>query len=40
MFAGNGIRDLVIRSSESDISGVEEKLKERGFKIKHVLINR
>ena len=40
MFAGNGIRDLVIRSSESDISGIEEKLNDRGYKVKHVLINK
>ena len=40
MFAGNGIRDLVIRSSVSDIPEIEKKLNEKGYKIKHLLVNK
>ncbi|HOE57647.1 MAG TPA: CBS domain-containing protein [Bacillota bacterium] len=40
MFAGNGVRDLVIRSSVSDISEIEKRLNEKGYKIKHVLISK
>ena len=39
MYAGDGIRDLIIRSSVLDTSEIEKRIKEKGYKIKHVLIN-
>lgn len=39
MYAGNGIRDLAIRSSVLDTSEIEKRLNEKGYKIKHVLVN-
>lgn len=38
IFAGDGIRDVVIRVPISDISEIEKKLNEKGYKIKHLLI--
>ena len=40
MFAGDGIRDLIIRASVEDVSEIEKKLNEKGYKIKHLLINK
>jgi acetoin utilization protein AcuB len=39
MYAGDGVRDLIIRSSVLDTSELEKRIKEKGYKIKHVLIN-
>ncbi len=39
LFAGDGVRDVIIRSPILDISEVEKKLKEKGYKIKDVMIN-
>ena len=39
MYAGDGVRDLIIRSSVLDTSELEKRIKEKGYEIKHVLIN-
>lgn len=39
MYAGDGVRDLIIRSSVLDTSELVKRIKEKGYKIKHVLIN-
>ncbi len=38
LFEGNGVRDLVIRAPITDLTEVEKKLNEKGYKIKHTLI--
>ena len=40
LFEGNGVRDLVVRSPQMDISTIEKKLNEKGYKIKHILIHK
>ncbi len=39
MYAGDGVRDVVIRSAEVNTDEIEKRLNEKGFKVKHVLIN-
>lgn len=39
MYAGDGVRDLITRSSVLDTSELEKRIKEKGYKIKHVLVN-
>jgi len=39
MYAGDGVRDLIIRSSVLDTSELEKRIKEKGYEIKHVLVN-
>lgn len=39
VFNGDGIRDVVIRSTALDTSEIEKKLNEHGYKVKHVLKN-
>lgn len=40
VYGGEGVRDIVIRTAAVETSGLEKKLEERGYKIKHVLKNR
>ena len=37
VFNGQGFRDVVIRSEALDTAGLEKKLSEQGYKVKHVL---
>lgn len=39
VYGGEGVRDIVIRTAAVETSGLEKKLEERGYKIKHVLKN-
>lgn len=38
VFAGEGIRDIVIRSEAFDTTELEKELNSQGYKVKHVLI--
>lgn len=38
VFAGEGIRDIVIRSEAFDTAELEKELNSQGYKVKHVLI--
>ncbi len=39
IFAGDGFRDVVVRAPIKDITEIERKLNEKGYKIKHALIS-